>query len=244
MDDRSQSINDEFKRWLANLDIALSDFQLTQFNEYATLLVEWNKTRNLTSITEIHEIYSKHFYDSVALLQIMREHLPVTSVLDLGTGAGFPGIPLKILMPEWKLTLCDSLRKRVEFLNVMVSELGLNDVTVVHARAEELAIERVHRESYSHLVSRAVASMPTLLEWAFPFLMVKGHFYAMKGPNATNEWELSSNAAQVLGAALVRDFSYNLPLNMGERMVLDIQKVKPTSRRFPRKPGEASRKPL
>ena len=244
MGDINRMMDSEFQQWVLKLGIVLDEHQVNQFQKYAEFLVKWNETRNLTSITEADEIYSKHFFDSVALFPLLQKQLPVDRLMDLGTGAGFPGIPLKIVMPELNLTLCDSLRKRVEFLRYVVEELGLSGVTVIHARAEELALQKDHRESYSHLVSRAVAAMPTLLEWVFPFLQVEGHFFAMKGPSALEEWKLSNRAANVLGALFVHDYDYDLPMNMGQRMVLDIKKVKPTPRRFPRKPGDASRNPL
>ena len=244
MGDSNQMMGSEFLQWVLKLGIVLDEHQVNQFQKYADFLVKWNETRNLTSITEVDEIYSKHFFDSLALFPLLQNQLPIHRLMDLGTGAGFPGVPLKIVMPELNLTLCDSLRKRVDFLQYVVEELGLSGVTVIHARAEELAIQKVHRETYSHLVSRAVASMPTLLEWVFPFLNVEGHFYAMKGPSAMEEWRLSNHAAKVLSAVLVQDYGYYLPLNMGERMVLDIKKIKQTPRRFPRKPGDATRNPL
>jgi 16S rRNA (guanine527-N7)-methyltransferase len=244
MSDFMKANASEFHQWVMQLGFDLSIVQIEQFNRYADLLVEWNKSRNLTAIDDYQGIFIKHFYDSLSMLSVIGEQQSVSRLLDLGTGAGFPGLPLKIVMPDLRLTLCDSLYKRVEFLEFVTADLGLTDVTIVHSRAEQLALDSYHRASYSHLVSRAVAQLPTLMEWAFPFLMVNGHFYAMKGPSAMTEWEDAKHAIHVLKAALANQFSYELPLDMGSRLILDIKKLSPTPRQFPRRSGEATRHPL
>ena len=244
MDSSQDWVEKEFYQWGLGLGFAVDEGQMIKFQKYARWLLKWNESRNLTSIVDWQGIFIKHFYDSLSLLSVLITLQPLERVLDLGTGAGFPGIPMKIMMPELRLTLCDSLHKRIEFLQFVANELGFEDVTVVHARAEELALDKGHRETYSHLVSRAVAQLPTLVEWSFPFLEVNGHFLAMKGPSADDEWDRAKNAAKVLNAKLIKTVAYSLPEGMGDRVILDIQKLSPTPRRFPRRPGDALRNPL
>lgn len=244
MENNYEAIEDKFQDWLRLLGIDLKEKQLKQFRRYAELLVEWNVSRNLTGITDPTGIYVKHFYDSVALFGLLSKLPPIERLLDLGTGAGLPGIPLKIIFPDLHLTLCDSLRKRTEFLDYVKQELDLQNLLVVHSRAEDLGGDHKHRESYSHVISRAVANMPTLLEWMIPFAKINGLMLAMKGPAAEEEWATTLKASTLLHARLQELYSYDLPLEMGERKVLIILKESGTSKRFPRKPGEANRNPL
>lgn len=235
-----QLIND-----LSEWNIELSDKQIEQFKLFESLLLEWNEKINLTAITEHDEILKKHFLDSLSfcLCDDKRDYSDKT-LLDLGTGAGFPGIPLKIVFPELKITLVDSLRKRVDFLNLVITELGLSDIEAVHSRAEDLAKDSNFREQYDFVVSRAVANLSVLSEYCIPFVKVGGQFISYKAGDSVEEIDNSRNAIGVLGCSKPKIISFSLPDSDLQRCNVISSKIKMTENRFPRKAGIPTKKPL
>ena len=236
---------DQFIKDLKEWNIVLSDEQLIRFDKYKDLLLEWNEKINLTAITDIDEIYKKHFLDSLSLIICIddlgdKEY----TLLDMGTGAGFPGIPLKIAFPNLKITLADSLNKRVDFLNVVIDELGLKGIDAIHARAEELAHDEKYREQFDVVVSRAVANLSVLSEYCLPFVKVDGTFVSYKSGNSSEEITASKNAIGMLGGKLINTFDFILPDSDYSRSNVYIKKNKSTEDRFPRKAGTPSKKPL
>ena len=223
-------------------NISLTDNQLSQFSVYSDLLVEWNKNINLTAITEPCEIATKHFADSLYGEKYIN---PGASVIDVGTGAGFPGIPLKILRPDINLTLLDSLNKRLNFLNEVIKELKLSDVKTVHSRAEDGAKPKSnYREKYDVAVSRAVSRLNVLAEYCIPYLKVGGVFLAYKGPDVNDEVVSAKNAVKTLGGEISDIFEYTIPTTDITHSIVVIQKVKPTSDIYPRLNGKINKKPL
>lgn len=216
--------------------------ELDQFQAYYELLMSWNEKMNLTAITEPEEVCDKHFIDSLLFLPVMDAYDGKT-VLDLGTGAGFPGIPLAIVNPTRHYTLVDSLQKRVGFLEKVVDDLGLRNVTCLHGRAELLAKDPAHRDHYDLGVARAVAKMPILLEYVMPFIRPQGHFIAGKGPDASIELKQAQNALQALKSTCISHKETNLP-DGDKRFFLVFEKEALTPRRFPRKPGMGKKNPL
>ena len=236
---------DQFIKDLKEWNIVLSDEQLILFDKYKDLLLEWNEKINLTAITDIDEIYKKHFLDSLSLIKCIddlgdKEY----TLLDMGTGAGFPGIPLKIAFPNLKITLADSLNKRIDFLNVVIDELDLKDIIAIHARAEELAHDEKYREQFDVVVSRAVANLSVLSEYCLPFVKVDGIFVSYKSGNSSEEISASKNAIGMLGGKLINTFDFMLPDSDYSRSNVYIKKIKSTEDRFPRKAGTPSKKPL
>ncbi len=233
----------DIKTFFYDNGLELSDLQVNQFQKYYELLIETNKVMNLTAITEWDYVIVKHFYDSVSLLQyvdVSRE----SSVLDLGTGAGFPGVPLKILRPDLQITLADSLNKRIKFLDTVIEELQLSSIQTIHARAEELARNANHREQYDYVVSRAVANLATLSEYCLPFVKVGGSFLPYKSAGAQDEIANAKFAVNLLGGKIVKTYEFELPMDAGERTIIQIDKVKNTTKKFPRKAGLPSKEPL
>ena len=236
---------DQFIKDLKEWNIVLSDEQLILFDKYKDLLLEWNEKINLTAITDIDEIYKKHFLDSLSLIKCIddlgdKEYI----LLDMGTGAGFPGIPLKIAFPNLKITLADSLNKRIDFLNVVIDELDLKDIIAIHARAEELAHDEKYREQFDVVVSRAVANLSVLSEYCLPFVKVDGIFVSYKSGNSSEEISASKYAIGMLGGKLINTFDFILPDSDYSRSNVYIKKIKSTEDRFPRKAGTPSKKPL
>lgn len=225
--------------------ITLSDLQVSQFMKFYELLIEKNKVMNLTAITEFKDVVIKHFADSLSILNVLNIGQQM-NVIDIGTGAGFPGIPLKILFPNINIVLLDSLRKRVDFLNDCINELEMKNAEAVHARAEEMAHQSIHREKYDLCVSRAVASLPVLCELTLPFVRVNGHFVAYKGNRESTESEISQseNALRVLGAEIEKVNSFSLSSDLYERTFVSIHKVRQISKKYPRKPGIPAKSPL
>ncbi len=225
--------------------ITLSDLQVSQFMKFYELLIEKNKVMNLTAITEFKDVVIKHFADSLSILNVLNIGQQM-NVIDIGTGAGFPGIPLKILFPNINIVLLDSLRKRVDFLNDCINELEMKNAEAVHARAEEMAHQSIHREKYDLCVSRAVASLPVLCELTLPFVRVNGHFVAYKGNRESTESEISQseNALRVLGAEIEKVNSFSLSSDFYERTLVSIHKVRQISKKYPRKPGIPAKSPL
>ena len=232
---------EKFKAGLEKLNINLSEKQIQQFLTYYELLIEKNKVMNLTAITEYDEVIEKHFLDSISLCQVYDLTKPV-KVLDLGTGAGFPGIPLKITFPEIEITLADSLNKRIKFLDEVIAELGLEKVITIHARAEELARNKAHREAYDLVVSRAVANLSTLGEYCIPFVNNCGNFISYKSGEVENEVENAGKAIKILGGQLKE--VYKFELSDQKRSFVVIEKVKATPKTYPRKAGTPSKEPL
>ena len=220
----------------------LTTLQLEQFARYAELLVEWNQKMNLTAITEPNEIVTKHFTDSLYGLS----YLPAGArLIDVGTGAGFPGIPLKIARPDISLTLLDSLNKRLNFLNAVVEDLRLSDTKTVHARAEEGASPKSSlRESFNVATSRAVAQLNVLAEYCLPYVKVGGVFLAYKGGDVEDECKIAKNAVKTLGGDIQDVLSYTIPTTDITHTVVVIEKVKETADIYPRQQGKIAKKPL
>ncbi len=225
------------------LGIRLSEKQLEQFQCYYERLIEKNKVMNLTAITEYEEVVDKHFVDSI-LLGSVKELSGKKRVIDVGTGAGFPGIPLKIVYPELEITLLDSLNKRVKFLNEVIEELGLTGIQAVHSRAEDLAQDAAHRQQYDICVSRAVANLATLSEYCIPFVKQGGYFISYKSTQIEEELKQAKKAVQVLGGTLEQVETVQIPGTTIERQFVMIRKTGTTPKKFPRKAGTASKTPI
>ena len=226
---------------LGKLNISLSEMQINQFIRFYEMLIEKNKVINLTAITEFDEVIDKHFLDSLNLFRLIDLNSE-KRLLDLGTGAGFPGIPLKIAFPKIKITLVDSLNKRVMFLNDVVNQLGLEDVECVHARAEDLAKKKEYREEYDICVSRAVANLSTLSEYCIPFVKVGGNFISYKSGDCDEEISSSKAAIKKLGARISKVENFEIK-DMGRSFVV-IDKISSTPNKYPRKAGLPSKEPL
>ncbi len=234
---------DLFEKGLKELGISLSNQQTEQFLKYYEMLIEKNKVMNLTSITEFDEVVTKHFIDSLALIKVLPD-MPACSMLDLGTGAGFPGIPLKIAFPQLNITLMDSLNKRIKFLQEVVDELGLENVNAVHGRAEEAARNKVYRESFDICVSRAVANISTLSEYCLPFVKVGGAFISYKSGEIDEELAAGKSGIKKLGGTVKTVKKFTLPDSDYDRSFVVIDKQKNTPKAYPRKAGTPSKEPL
>lgn len=225
---------------LKKLGIEPTKEQLDQLNKYYELLVEYNKVMNLTGITEINQVYLKHFYDSLTISKVI-DLKKEEKLCDIGTGAGFPGIVLKILFPNLKITLIDSLNKRIEFLKIVIKELNLKDIEALHTRAEEYAKNNI--EKFDVVTSRAVAPLNILLEYGIPLLKVNKHFIAYKGIISQEIIE-SENALQKLNSKIEKIEEFILPIEQSKRTILLIKKEKTTNKKYPRKNSEIKKKPL
>lgn len=220
----------------------LSDAQLAQFDNYKNLLVEWNEKMNLTAITEDSEVATKHFIDSLYGLKFLKN---AKSLIDVGTGAGFPGLPLKIANPDISLTLLDSLNKRLNFLNAVVDELKLSSVTTVHSRAEDgAACGSSLRDSFDVAVSRAVANLSVLCEYCLPYVKSGGVFLAYKGGDVEDELAEAQNAIELLGGEVNGIFKYTIPKTDITHSIVVIKKIKSTPDKYPRQNGKIQKKPL
>ena len=226
---------------LKEFNIKINDEQIKKFMNYMNLLLEWNEKINLTAITQPEEVKLKHFVDSLTVLKYINDD---DKVIDIGTGAGFPGIPLKIMNENTKITLLDSLNKRINFLNIVIETLNLRNIQAIHGRAEEIARNKLYREKYDVAVSRAVANLSTLTEYMLPFVKVGGKCICMKGANVNEELERAQNAIKELGGEIERVDNFYLSDNDNERNIIVIKKVKETNPKYPRKAGTPSKEPL
>ena len=236
---------DDFKeKIIINVDklgITLSEIQLKQFYNYMNLLIEWNKKINLTAITEPDEIILKHFVDSLTISKYIPDG---TKLVDVGTGAGFPGIPLKIYRQDIEITLLDSLQKRINFLDEVIRELNLEKIETLHSRAEDFGKDKKYREKFDIATSRAVANLATLSEYLLPLVKIGGKVISMKGSLIEEELENSKNAIKILGGKIERVDEFDLPNSDISRNIVLIDKIKETPNKYPRKAGEPSKKPL
>ena len=234
---------EEFYTHLADLGFPLTDRQKEQYERYFELLVEWNEKINLTAITEKDEVYLKHFYDSIApILQGLIENQPIR-LLDIGAGAGFPSLPMKILFPELDVTIIDSLNKRINFLHLLAEELGLIGVHFYHGRAEDFAQDKAFRAQFDLVTARAVARMQVLSELTIPYLKVGGRLLALKASNAPEELEEPKNALNLLFSKVEDNLQYELP-NGDPRYITVVEKKKETPNKYPRKAGMPNKRPL
>lgn len=225
--------------------LSLSDDQEKKFTRYYELLIEWNKKMNLTSITEWEEVKVKHFLDSVMVARLLSfEKGYNKKCIDVGTGAGFPGIPLAIYFPEVEFVLLDSLNKRVEFLNKVIEQLGLENVKTIHGRAEDYGRDKNYREKFDYSVSRAVANISTLSEYCIPFVKVGGRFISYKSEKSKEELEEFGGIFSLLGCSLCENYEFFLPGTDWKRNFLVIEKEKHTESKYPRKTGKPSKQPL
>lgn len=240
-------MQDLIKEKANQLEILLSDYQIKQFITYYNMLVEWNKVMNLTTITEFKEVVDKHFIDSLTLIKTVDKKIMQSgnvSLIDIGTGAGFPGIPLKIAFPKIKITLLDSLNKRIKFLNYTIEKIGLKEIDTLHGRAEDYARKQEHREKYDLCVSRAVANLATLSEYALPYVKKSGYFISYKSENIEEEIKKSTKAIEILGGKIVGVEKFMLPGTEIQRSLIKIKKIKNTEKKYPRKAGRPSKEPL
>ena len=235
-------IKNLLQNYIKDYKITLTENQYEQFQKYFELLAEWNEKMNLTAIKDESGVALKHFADSLSLLNFV--DIPQNSSLaDVGTGAGFPGVVLKIARPDIKLTLIDSLNKRLVFLGEVCAQLGI-EAELIHSRAEDGARDEKLRESFDFAVSRAVARMNVLSEYCLPYVKVGGAFCAMKGAQANEEFKESLNAINTLGGKLEKKYFFELPENGGERAIAVVRKVKNTPQKYPRQSGKIKAKAL
>lgn len=235
-------IKDLLQNYIKDYKITLTENQYEQFQKYFELLAEWNEKMNLTAITDENGVALKHFADSLSLLNFV--DIPQNSSLaDVGTGAGFPGVVLKIARPDIKLTLIDSLNKRLVFLGEVCAQLGI-EAELIHSRAEDGARDEKLRENFDFVASRAVARMNVLSEYCLPYVKVGGAFCAMKGAQANEEFKESLNAINTLGGKLENKYFFELPENGGERAIAVVRKVKNTPQKYPRQSGKIKAKAL
>jgi len=237
--------NKEFVEELINksqkIGINISEEEANKFYNYMNLLLEWNEKINLTAITAPNEVILKHFVDSITINKYIEDK---NTIMDIGTGAGFPGIPLKIINKDKKFILVDSLNKRINFLNEVSEKLNLENIECIHSRAEELAVNINYREKSDIVTSRAVARLATLLEYMFPFVKVGGKCICMKGANIKEELEEAKKAIEVLGGEIEEVEKFYLPDTDMERNIVVIKKVKNTPNKYPRKAGMPSKQPI
>ena len=223
------------------INIVFTEEQLQKFYQYMNLLIEWNEKINLTAIVEPKEIILKHFIDSLTIIKYIE---PNKSVIDIGTGAGFPGIPVKIMREDLDITLLDSLNKRIHFLNEVIQKLELKNITAIHARIEEFAKNKQYRETFDVTTSRAVANLTTLSEYMLPMVELKGVAICMKGSEINEEISKSKNSIKLLGGKIDKIEEFTLPKSDNRRNLILIKKERQTPGKYPRKPGIPSKEPL
>lgn len=219
------------------------EFKLKQFRRYYELLAEWNKVMNLTAITEYDEVVEKHFLDSLSIERVV-DLAEIGTVIDVGTGAGFPGIPLKIAYPHLNVVLLDTLNKRVKFLNTVINELGFSNIEAIHGRAEDAARKEEYREKFDLCVSRAVANLSTLSEYCIPFVKRGGLFISYKSENIDEELQKSTKAIKILGGNIDKVVKFQLENTELRRSFVKIMKINNTSKKYPRKAGLPGKEPL
>ena len=229
---------EEFKEAVKALGISIRNEEISKLEIYAALLKEWNEKINLTAITDKNQVFLKHFYDSLTIVKVLDLN-KVDSLCDLGTGAGFPGVVLKIFFPNLKVTLVDALNKRIKFLEYVINKLSLNNITVIHARAEEYAKE--NRECFDVVTARALSSFPVLLEYGIALLKVNGHLIAMRGLNDSND---GINALKTLDSKIIDVLEFELPFENSRRTLIDVVKLTKTSIKYPRRYVEIKNRSL
>ena len=231
----------EFEKYLAKMNISLLKEQYGQFYAYMELLIEWNEKMNLTAITDPKEIILKHFVDSLTIAKYVQED---KSIIDMGTGAGFPGIPIKIYRKDVKVVLADSLNKRIKFLDEVIDKLKLENVETIHCRAEELGKNKQYREKFDYATSRAVANLSTLSEYLMPFVKLNGKCIFMKTIEVEEELEKAKKAIKTLGGKIEKVDKFEIPESDLGRSIIIVKKEKITPSKFPRKPGTPAKEPL
>lgn len=235
-------INDYILQATENFKFKFNETQILQLKAYYNLLVEWNEKMNLTAITDAHDVAVKHFADSVSVLNYV--DIPYNSrLIDVGTGAGFPGVVLKIARPDIKLTLLDSLNKRLVFLQNVLDEINLS-ADLIHSRAEDGARDTNLRESFDYAVSRAVANMNVLCEYCLPYVRIGGRFLAFKGREAESEISSAKSAINTLGGKLINTYKFSLPFDGGDRTIVEVNKIAATPQKYPRNSGKIKSSPL
>lgn len=238
----SEKNKDLLKEGAKEYSILLSNAQIDKFSQYARLLAEWNEKINLTAITDPEGIVIKHFLDSLSIAELIPDE--TKTLIDVGTGGGFPGIPLKVIRDNLKVTLLDSLDKRVKFLNEICCNLMLKDIVSVHGRAEDFGVDKKYRERFDFVTARAVANLPVLLEYCLPFVSIGGMFIAMKGPDAKEELKESQKALDILGGEIEDVKIFTLPNSDIERYLILIKKCRHTPTNYPRKSGKPTKQPI
>lgn len=231
----------EFEKYLEKMSISLNKEQYDQFYAYMVLLIEWNEKINLTAITEPQEIILKHFVDSLTIAKYIEEG---KTIIDMGTGAGFPGIPLKIYRNDVKVVLADSLNKRIKFLNGVIEKLQLKNIETIHCRAEELGKNKEYREKFDYATSRAVANLSTLSEYLLPFVKLNGSGIFMKTMEIDEELENAKKAIKILGGRIEKVDKFEIPESDLGRSIIIVKKEKQTPSKYPRKPGTPAKEPL
>lgn len=236
-----EEFSQKIEQYAKEIGILLKEEQIAKFYRYMELLLEWNEKMNLTAITKIEEIILKHFIDSITIAKNLGKN---TKLVDVGTGAGFPGIPLKIIREDLEITLVDSLNKRITFLKEVIDQLKLQKIEALHFRVEELGRNKNYRESFDYATSRAVANLTTLSEYLLPLVKVGGNCICMKGPEIEEEIKQSKKAIQILGGKIEKIDNFQLPQSDISRNIVIFHKEKQTPEKYPRKPGMPAKEPI
>ncbi len=229
------------QEYAKEMEIILEEEQINQFYSYMELLITWNEKINLTAIIQPEEIILKHFVDSITINKYIKQN---AKLIDIGTGAGFPGIPLKIIRTDVEITLVDSLNKRINFLKEVINKLKLGNIQAIHSRAEEIGKNRVYRETFDYATSRAVANLSTLSEYLIPLVKQDGYVIAMKGSNIEEEKNQSKKAIEILGGNIEEIEKFKLPKSDITRNIIKIRKIKATPTKYPRKAGMPAKEPI
>lgn len=236
-----EEFKQNMKQYAQKIGIVLEEEQIEQFYQYEKLLLIWNEKINLTAITKPEEIILKHFIDSMTIAKYIGAN---KKLIDVGTGAGFPGIPLKIIRKDIKITLLDSLNKRVQFLNEIIKQLKLEEIETVHGRVEEFGKNKKYREKFDYATSRAVANLTTLSEYLLPLVKIEGKCICMKGSTVKEEIDQSQKAIAILGGKIEEIEAFQLPESDIDRHIILLRKIKQTPAKYPRKPGTPSKEPI